>query len=104
MTYGLGILSAWVWRVKDFQVFFSASCSQKRKGLGGTRGVPVSKITGALLGSSGPKARGRGWAAQGGFIFLPAAFPEALTGQDIDNLGADLGHCLQAFWHGRGKL
>lgn len=62
MTYGLGILSAWAWRVKDFQVFFSAGCSQKRKDLEGTRAVLVSKVTLAILGSSGPKVKGRHWA------------------------------------------
>lgn len=31
MTYGPGILSAWEWRAKGSQVFFSASCSQTTK-------------------------------------------------------------------------
>lgn len=31
LTYGPGILSAWVWRVKDAQVFFPANCSRNSR-------------------------------------------------------------------------
>lgn len=35
-------------------------------------------------------------------MFLSAAFPEALAIWDIDNLGVDLRHCLEAEAFGTG--
>lgn len=106
MTYGLGILSTWAWRVKDFQVFFSASCSQKREGSGGTRGGRATNVTLAFLGSAAPKARQRDWAAQlHGLVCCPMGDPlsqkPSLARTQI-TLEADPGHCLEAEAFGSG--
>lgn len=81
---------------------FLSKLKPEEEGLTGDQRSAGQQNNTSLPGLLGPKARGRDWAAQGDFIFLSAAFPEALAGQDVDNLGADLGYCLQAEAFGMG--